>query len=445
MGRVDNIAIACFVLITLPYEISCQCSGSSDIGNTECVLLTPYYSQYQWATCLTHEYVHRASNQRHICRNYATRCWYQCQLEINNEENGPVFDNCACSSGDTIPPSDDTMPTLDPECFSPSGDDCNWYRDCLEERYQCEATGDGYAIEYAKKFCDLFMEGSSDFSSQGMMWIDGVRKCLQVVLVPSLRPFLSKTCADIKQEAFDSHSRCYLEPGSGVPSICDLSISDKLAAFCTVNCISGSRAFTMEPIETGRQMLEVIHGCAARGIMFYGNKVAALSLFLKSKIVDNTVLTAAKITSYIANKLQFDEKAIGWFPFVDRSEDDMNQRKRRDVKTQNSDNPIVLLLFSLASLNISTNQVDNAYSIDQIVSEIANAVQNGLLSSIPVAVNDTQTFYGVSSLGQCEDVLCSNGTNVTILATSGANVSRHFKMSMVVFSVYTLLVCLFLK
>ncbi len=41
------------------------------------------------------------------------------------------------------------------------------------------------------------------------------------------------------------------------------------------------------------------------------------------------------------------------------------------------------------------------------MSEITNAVQNGLLSSIPVAVNNTHTFYGVSSLEQCEDVLCS--------------------------------------
>ncbi len=442
MGRVSDIAIACFILVALPYEMSCQCSGSSDVGNTECVLLRPYYSQYQWATCLTHDYIQLKSNQRHICRNYATMCWYQCQLEIHHQENGPVFDDCACSPGDTIPIS-----TLARECYSPSGDDCNWYRDCLEARYPCEGTEDGYAIEFAKKFCDLYTESLSKFSSQGIMWIDGVRKCLQVVLVPFLREFVRPTCADIKQKAFDSHSRCYLEPGLGVPSICDLSIYDLCASFCTVNCISGSSAFIMEKIETGKQMLDVILGCD-RGIIFYGKKTAVLAIGVVSRsvpIIRGTLL-AAEIGNYIANKLQFDEKRIGWFPFVDRPDDDMNQRKRRDVKTQNSDNPIVLLLFSLASLNIPTNpQVDNAYNIDQIVSEIANSVQNGLLSNIPVAVNDTQTFYGVSSLGQCVDVLCSDGTNVTILATSGANISGHFKMGIVVFSVYTLLTCLSLK
>ncbi len=186
MGRVSDIAIACFILVALPCEMSCQCSGSSDIGNTECVLLRPRYLQYQWATCLTHDYIQLTSNQRHICRNYATMCWYQCQLEIHHQENGPVFDDCACSPGDTIPTSDDTMPTLALECYSPSGDDCNWYRDCLEACYPCEGTEDGYAIEFAKKFCDLYTERLSEFSSQGIMWIDGVRKCLQVVLVPSL-------------------------------------------------------------------------------------------------------------------------------------------------------------------------------------------------------------------------------------------------------------------
>ena len=336
MGRVSDIAIACFILVALPCEMSCQCSGSSDIGNTECVLLGPYYSQYQWATCLTHDYIQRISNQRHFCRNqYATMCWYQCQVEIHNQENGPVFDDCACSPGDTIPPSD----TLAPECFSPSGDDCNWYRDCLEAVYPCEGTEDGYAIEFAKKFCDLYTERLGEFSSQGIMWIDGVRKCLQVVLVPSLRPFLreTRTCADIKQEAYDSHSRCYLEPGPGVPSICDLSIHDLWASFCTVNCISGSSALIMEPYETGKQMLDVILGCK-RGIIFYGKKTAILSIGIMSgsTIIRGTLL-AAEITNYIANKLQFDEKGIGWFPFVDRPDDDMNQRKRRDVKTQNSD------------------------------------------------------------------------------------------------------------
>ncbi len=209
----------------------------------------------------------------------------------------------------------------------------------------------------------------------------------------------------------------------------------------------------MEPIETGKQMLDVILGCD-RGIISYGKYMAVLliSVAPRSTIIGGTLLPAGiTITKYIATELKLDEKRIGWFPFewfpfVDRPDDDINQRKRRDVKTQNSDNPIVLLLFSLASLNIPTNaQVDNAYNVDQIVSEITNSVQNGLLSNIPVAVNDTQTFYRVSSLGQCEDVLCSDGTNVTILATSGANVSGHFKMGIVVFSVYTLLTCLSLK
>ena len=131
----------------------------------------------------------------------STSAWF----ELYNVAQGTVNSECRCSSGDQAPTPD----SLPPECYSPNGRDCSWYRNCLEVRYPCQGTNNGYAIEYAEKFCNLYSDSYNDFSTEGRAWIDGVCKCLQVALVPSLRPWVSKTCRDNRREAFDSHSGCY--------------------------------------------------------------------------------------------------------------------------------------------------------------------------------------------------------------------------------------------
>ena len=168
--------------------LSQRCASAGDLGGTHCVLLTPYYSEYQWATCLTDDYIMQSASARgktHYCRSQsAVQCWYQCMIEFYDMNSGPVNANCRCSPGSTT--SMPTMPLL-PHCFSPRGDDCQWYGECLEVRYPCQGTGDGYAIEFAEKFCNLYSTNYNDFSTEGQSWIDAVRKCLQVELVPSLR------------------------------------------------------------------------------------------------------------------------------------------------------------------------------------------------------------------------------------------------------------------
>lgn len=405
------------------------------------MLLTPYYSEYQWATCLTDDYITRSSDQAHHCLFSATICWYQCQVESHSLGTGPVYDDCRCSQDVTISSTTNDMPTLAPRCFSPSGDDCGWYRECLEARYPCEGTEHGYAVEYAEKFCNLYTDRFDKFSLSGRLWVDSVRKCLQVALVPALRPWVRETCADLRRVALDSHSDCYIDPASGAPSICELSCEDVWSVFWTVNGIPGSRAITTAPIETGKQMLEVVYGCIRiRGCISSTTMTAVLiSLPGFGVLLAGSRLTAATIiTTFIAISLKFDEKGIGWFPFVDSNSDsnnDMSLRKRRNVLStphSTSDDDIVLLLVSLASLNISSNS-SSPQGVHNIVNALVDAVNNGLLSQIPVMVNDTEMTLGVSSLGQCEDILCSNHTNVTNLAiASGAEILRPFCVYMII-------------
>ena len=54
------------ILLVLAPKLSLQqqCNSASDLGQTECVDLT-IYTGYQWATCLTEDYIMRASAGRY--------------------------------------------------------------------------------------------------------------------------------------------------------------------------------------------------------------------------------------------------------------------------------------------------------------------------------------------------------------------------------------------
>ena len=175
-------------------------------------------------------------SERHACRNrLATRCYYQCMLELHNSESGYVQPDCQCTPGATTPPSMAPLPSW---CSSPNGTSCNWYLDCLEKRYPCRGQPADYAIKYAKHFCQLYDKSYNTFSTYGQTWIDSVRKCLQVALVPLLRPFSKTTCSGIQTAAFASHTCCYTGgsscSASGAPSICSLPIADWWKVFWTI-------------------------------------------------------------------------------------------------------------------------------------------------------------------------------------------------------------------
>jgi len=149
--------------------------------------------------------------------------------------SGPVFGNCVCNPNERTTPASSTLPPIPDWCYSPDGQQCNWYRDCLEIRHPCEGTEKAYALRYAEHFCNLYTEHSSQFSANGQKCIDGVRKCLQVKLVPILRIWNDEiTCKKIKDIAFDSHDVCYTNPGYGAPSICDLEKQDWCRVFWTM-------------------------------------------------------------------------------------------------------------------------------------------------------------------------------------------------------------------
>ena len=192
-------------------------------GTTRCIRLIGYLNQYQWATCLTNSYIKQKSGHRHSCvDSSATYCWYQCMVEVYHQNYGFVRSGCKCTPGEVIGSS------LPQSCFSPSGDSCNWYRNCLRKKYSCQDSSNAYAVRYAEKFCELYDDRRSFFSAEGQKWVDAVRKCLQVDLVPLIRPWVTASCYNLRQKALASHVPCYINPDQNVTSVCDLKCTDYL-------------------------------------------------------------------------------------------------------------------------------------------------------------------------------------------------------------------------
>ncbi|KAJ7488339.1 hypothetical protein FB451DRAFT_1227046 [Mycena latifolia] len=107
------------------------------------------------------------------------------------------------------------------KCATPIRDDCTFYTECLEAKYQCGA--DGYPLAYGFHFCTKFAESRSKLSAEGQEWMLDTMLCLQNALVPEATGAVgaAATCEDLKTKAFATHAGCYVDSG-----LCDLPLSD---------------------------------------------------------------------------------------------------------------------------------------------------------------------------------------------------------------------------
>lgn len=137
-------------------------------------------------------------------------------------------------------------------CLKPKPNECGFYRECLEEKYHC---GDsGYPLAYGEKYCHRFNSlNESNLSPEGLKWRDATLVCLQEDLVGRLlSPSYVANCDQLKQVAYNSHPRCYTQPGN---SICSLKYNDVFQIVSTVDAKDG---FTLP---SGIQIGKVIITC----------------------------------------------------------------------------------------------------------------------------------------------------------------------------------------
>lgn len=236
-----------------------------------------------------------------------------------------------------------TTTELPYECLNPDGTDCSWYEVCLEEKYNCKNTPADYAIKYAKKFCELYSKNYESFSSVGQQWVDGVRRCLQqallLILVDDTHIY---TCQEIKQIAFDSHAPCYLNPGPGMPSICDITCRDWFRVFFTI-----SSSFVSEPKESLKGIFKVakscvltIAGCVSWKIPVFiynyvfqinnGNRFRMLNE-QEQAYIESLRLFEDQVGDSIASQLKIDSNEFSWFAYIESSNEEILQDNRLNV------------------------------------------------------------------------------------------------------------------
>ena len=395
-------------------------SGPS--GTVQCIMMPRYNYQYQWATCLTDKYIKQKSSHQHVCEDSSDiYCWYQCMLEVHSKNNGPVTKDCSCTPSQTtiFPPISPISPTtsLPSECYSPSGELCNWYKDCLEKKYPCEATSNAYALKFAEKFCRLYNEKKSWFSEKGQRWVDGVRKCLQVSLVPLLRPWSNPTCQEIRKKAFASHTPCYLNPDRNVPSVCDLDCIEYNKIFFI---IKGSFIDLDTAWESIKGMWNIGTECGLRCSRTWLRKkknqiIMKIIIFSIQKFVlrkrrssdpipeaDARSRFVNRLGSAIAVSLKWNKEAMDWLAFPG------------NLTTANDSNTFDIFMVlvdkkALGIVNNSNTPIMPPVDLNSTIQTFASAIEHGNLS---LQVDGFNVW--LKSMASCSDKSCKETQTLAV-------------------------------
>lgn len=368
-------------------------------GVIECLKIEGYQGEYQWATCLKLEHILEKSDSYHICvdrtRHY---CWYKCMTELHRQSSGSVSDDCACSiypqaSPSIIPP---------PECYNPAGDSCYWYRNCFEKRIFCKPSGNAYVIRYAERFCRVFEERKSSLSPEAQNWMKAVRKCQQVSMVPLLRDSKDQNCKEIREKALASYTQCYLNPGEGARSICDIFCREHFKIFWA---IKGS----FLKLDTAWESLKGLwnigtqctspssqEDCFARNLKYVIKllKLNVENLMRRKRRSPDSLSNDDTLSRFadgvgtaIASALKWNTNVMDWLAYTTNW-----------VSLGNVD--IIIAMADIKALGIVTAPVKSV-NFEQTINDFASAVKKGTLR---LQVNGY--IIWIRSLAVCSDKSC---------------------------------------
>lgn len=284
------VTVICLSMMAISGVYS-QCERDSGTeGITKCVS-SDYFPnrKYQAAVCMRRSTLKSIGMQ---CKDpYAEYCWYYCSITPNN----PGVSTCECDPEKNLLPWKSVIPL---HCYTPDGNTCSWYQECLETRIPCESTAHPYAITYAEKYCKRFQNNYHKFSKNGKKWVDAVRKCLQESLTHVMYPQINVSCEYVKELAFDTHIDCYRQPSTEIV-LRDLSIGDCWNIFWTVK-----GAFVDAFSETLRGSWPVLKTCFANS--FPTKEVKHLQLY--TRIQNVAANDCDKMATFIAKRLAIIQK-----------------------------------------------------------------------------------------------------------------------------------------
>ena len=235
--------------------------------------------------------------------------------------------------------------------------------------------------------------------------MDAVRKCLQVSLVPILRPWYKPSCEDIRQRAFASHTPCYLNPDKDAPSICDLGSKDFLHIFLTIK-----RSFIQLDTlpKSLKGMWNIGTGCAASYVKEARTKV--MIIISKIQVVKNLLgrekrslsdllpeadarsRFADQVGLAIAKALKWNTDVMDWLAYPEN----VTQADDPDISN------IIIVLADIKALGIVNSSMPGI-NFNQTMEEFASAVAKGTL---PSQVDGHNVW--VKSLASCSDKSCNS-------------------------------------
>ena len=296
-----------------------HCCNDTSLGNTSCVHISRYNGE-QWSTCVTDLYIRQKSKGRHGCPKGQIICIYQCMLEIHDENSGVVSSPCSCSASDElkIDAGKSLKPTivLPSWCFSPTGADCSWFKTCIGQRYSCKGKFKGEVVKFGEELCALSLNPYSYLSKNGRIWVNGVRKCLQVNLVPLLRKWhgtREQNCKILTRQAMSSYSDCFYSPfPATIPTICKLPLTDLWRIFWHLR----ERTLANENVQKSLcTLLKQIQNCDGfRKENLHQGKVRKLVFRVKIK---SARFLGKELGRKIAKQFTFDKQGIAWFGYTE--------------------------------------------------------------------------------------------------------------------------------
>ncbi|CAC5403949.1 unnamed protein product [Mytilus coruscus] len=184
-------------------------------------------------------------------------------------------------------------------------------------------------MTFATKFCNLYTEHYGKFTTSGQTWINAVRKCLQVTLVPVLRPWRSLSCKEIKELAFKSHVPCYVHPDEKRPgiSICNLGPLDFFSVFWTVK---SSLVMSVDSsLETINGFWNTMKQCTFFKSYSFDGDIRNIQMTVEHEgvegvrgrrsVPEESIRLSNDIVDHIAKYLNWYKKGVVWFSYDDNS------------------------------------------------------------------------------------------------------------------------------
>ena len=400
--RANFMVLYLFVSVCIHAVKSCN---ETTLGASACIRISRYIGE-QWSTCVSDVYIRQKSKGRHGCARGQAICIYQCMLEVHDANFGEVAKPCTCSTIDeentpalkTVKPP----PALPSWCLSPTGTDCSWFKTCLERRFSCGTKFKREIIKFAEEMCGLYLNPYSDLSRSGSMWINGVRKCLQVALVPTLREWHKanrQSCKSLTKHAISSYSHCFYSPfPTTIPAICKLPLKDLWRIFWHLRQILAGETAQYGLLALLRQ----IENCTEfRKVNLDGGKVRKLVLHVKRLVTigksQDQRLSSEELGRKIAKYFCLDKEGIIWFAYT-----------KLGKALSNNTKELVFYIADKHEHRMSQKIADDPIvNLNDTVLTLVEAVRQNQL-----CFQDFQgkQDYSISATTVCEDLECRKNT-----------------------------------